>query len=131
MIQSTKSTPDKRKIEAHSRVILLECRFATRENNPTWGSKYACEGTVLSVDSSDASTLLPIRVLWDNGLTNGYAHEHLVQVESDKKNPNLSFKLNKMRAEGHENKKSSRRGSKSSDHDVIDAPYDIIPLKQG
>ncbi len=93
-----KSTQDKAKIENHSRVILLEGEFGPGMNNPSQGSRYACEGTVVYVATNGTGdTLLPIKVKWDNGLTNSYGHKHLMQLEDTKDNPNSSFKLKKGR----------------------------------
>ena len=105
MTQLTLTKPAARqKIEMHSRVVLDKCEFGPGSNNPTWESKYACKGTVVFVNRDKYSPMLPVRVEWDNGYANGYKHNHLIQIEDDKDNPNLSFKLNRRREEEKQEK---------------------------
>lgn len=84
-----------KKVNIGDRVVLNpNCGFNIGSANPEHGTEYACEGTVKSITSN---TRLQIRVLWDNGRTNGYNSTNLTVIDRGKDNPNISFRLKKER----------------------------------
>jgi hypothetical protein len=84
-----------REVNIRDRVILNpRCGYTLGEGNPEYGSEYSCEGTVESIVIGKS---LPVRVLWDNGSSNGYNFTNLTVIGKGKDNPNVSFRLKKER----------------------------------
>ncbi len=82
-----------RKVNIRDRVVLNpRCGYTLGSGNPEYGSEYACEGTVESIVIGKS---LPVRVLWDNGRSNGYNFTNLTIIGKGKDNPNVSFRLKK------------------------------------
>lgn len=82
------------KFKVRDRVILITGKHGKANKNPVWGSKYQCVGTVASSQQKFA-TLFPLRVDWDNGLSNAYDHPDLaISTAVDNNNPNFTFKRN-------------------------------------
>jgi hypothetical protein len=75
------------------RVVLTTGRHGKSNKNPVWGSKYQCVGTLSNFKKSAFASLFPLRVNWDNGLTNAYDHPDLaLSTTVDNDNPNFTFK---------------------------------------
>ncbi len=82
------------KLKSGDRVILTTKKHGKSNKNPVWGSKYQCVGTVTS-SQSKFTTLFPLRVDWDNGLSNAYDHPDLaISTAVGNSNPNFTFKRN-------------------------------------
>ena len=80
------------KFKVRDRVILTTRKHGKSNKNPVWGSRYQCVGTVASTMSKFA-TLFPLRVDWDNGLSNAYDYPDLaLSTTVGNDNPNFTFK---------------------------------------
>lgn len=63
------------KFKNGDRVIYTSDKYTLQKNNPLWGSKYACVGTVYENKKEGSS--YPLRVYWDNGTDNTYEENDL------------------------------------------------------
>ena len=74
------------------RVIYISGRHGKGPNNPLFGTKYECQGTVVMEDKGHG---FPVQVRWDNGKTNSYSASDLERVGGGGTNPNMAFRLKK------------------------------------